>query len=493
MISVDMMKTDNIAIRVSNLSKCYQIYDTPRDRLKQFVVPTLCRVFPPLRKFFSSSTLNPQSFTQHLVAQPLSCVGKTPAVSILAPVFYKEFWALKDVSFEIKKGETVGIIGRNGSGKSTLLQMICGTLTPTGGSIETNGRIAALLELGSGFNPEFTGRENVYMNASVLGLSKEEIDVRFDDIVAFADIGDFIEQPVKTYSSGMLVRLAFAVIVHVDADILVIDEALAVGDIFFTQKCMRFLRKFRENGTILFVSHDTSAVVNLCSRVFWLDCGAISMTGGAKEVSEAYLAHSYSVQRTDMPKPGILQTEKSIPIVRKDSRLKQMHQQLIRNDIQVFEFERSDKRSFGDNNARIISAVIVDANDEPLSWVVGGENVKVVVIAQVLADMQSAIVGFFVKDRLGQAIFGDNTYLSYASDPVSAVAGSELKAAFEFAMPILPRGAYTVDVAIADGSHSEHTQSDWIHDAIMLESHSSSVSTGLVGIPFHAISLNILS
>ena len=175
--------SSDIAIKVENLSKCYQLYEKPRDRLLQML------------------------FRGHRQ-------------------YYREFWALRDVSFEVKKGETIGIIGRNGSGKSTLLQMICGTLNPTSGSIQTHGRIAALLELGSGFNPEFTGRENVYMNASVLGLSKEEVDARFDEIVAFADIGDFIEQPVKTYSSGMYVRLAFAVIAHVDADILVIDEAL---------------------------------------------------------------------------------------------------------------------------------------------------------------------------------------------------------------------------------------------------------------------------
>ncbi|MBI3442008.1 MAG: ABC transporter ATP-binding protein [Proteobacteria bacterium] len=229
------MSSNDIAIRVSNLSKCYHLYDAPRDRLKQFVAPRL----------------------QRLVGQN-------------AKQYFREFWALKDVSFEVKKGETVGIIGRNGSGKSTLLQIICGTLTPTSGTVETSGRIAALLELGSGFNPEFTGRENVYMNAAVLGLSKEEVDKRFDDIAAFADIGQFIEQPVKTYSSGMVVRLAFAVIAHVNADILIIDEALAVGDTFFNQKCMRFLREFREKGTILLVSHDTASVMALCDKAILL-------------------------------------------------------------------------------------------------------------------------------------------------------------------------------------------------------------------------------
>jgi lipopolysaccharide transport system ATP-binding protein len=246
--------SNNIAIRIENLSKCYQIYGNPRDRLKQFVVPRLQRM-----------------------------AGQTPTQ------YFREFWALKDISFEIKKGETVGIIGRNGSGKSTLLQLICGTLSPTGGSVATNGRIAALLELGSGFNPEFTGRENVYMNAAILGLSKEEVDERFDDIAAFADIGEFIEQPVKTYSSGMMVRLAFAVAVHVDADILIVDEALAVGDAFFQVKCMSRIKHIVESGTtILFVSHDINSVKAMCKRTLWLDQGSECAYGETADVARAY-------------------------------------------------------------------------------------------------------------------------------------------------------------------------------------------------------------
>lgn len=222
--------SSDFAICVKNVTKTYQIYDKPQDRLKQ----SLWR-------------------------------GRKQ--------FYSEFKALDDVSLEVKKRETVGIIGGNGSGKSTLLQIICGTLAPTAGTVEVNGRVAALLELGSGFNPEFTGRENVYMNASILGLSREEIDAKYDEILAFADIGAFVDQPVKTYSSGMVVRLAFAVIAHVDADILVVDEALSVGDAVFTQKCMRFIRLFQARGTLLFVSHDIGAVQNLCRSAIWLAHG----------------------------------------------------------------------------------------------------------------------------------------------------------------------------------------------------------------------------
>ena len=183
----------------------------------------------------------------------------------------KDFYALRDISFDVSRGETVGIIGRNGSGKSTLLQIIAGTLSPSEGQVSVRGRVAALLELGAGFNPDYTGRENAYLNAQLLGLSKSQVDERFEDIAAFADIGEFIDQPVKVYSSGMYVRLAFAVVAHVDADVLIIDEALAVGDAFFTQKCMRFLRSFMSRGTVLFVSHDTGSVRNLCNRAIWLE------------------------------------------------------------------------------------------------------------------------------------------------------------------------------------------------------------------------------
>jgi lipopolysaccharide transport system ATP-binding protein len=245
----------DIAIRVQNLSKRYEIYDTPRDRLKQFVMPHILRLAGQAHK-----------------------------------KYFREFWALKDVSFEIKKGETVGIIGRNGSGKSTLLQLICGTLSPTGGNVETNGRIAALLELGSGFNPEFTGRENIYMNAAVLGLSKEEVDQRFDEIAAFADIGEFIEQPVKTYSSGMVVRLAFAVNILSNPEIMIVDEALAVGDMNFQAKCMTALTRVQEGGTtVLFVSQDIGAVKSLCSRGIYLEHGTVKAIGPAGDVAGHYI------------------------------------------------------------------------------------------------------------------------------------------------------------------------------------------------------------
>lgn len=244
----------DFAIRIRDLGKCYQIYETPGDRLKQFIFPRLQRT-----------------------------AGQAPKQ------YFREFRALNAVSFDVRKGETVGIVGRNGSGKSTLLQIICGTLSPTTGAVETSGRIAALLELGSGFNPDFTGRENVYLNASVLGLSNDEIDARFDDIGSFADIGDFIEQPVKTYSSGMALRLAFAVAINVDPEILIVDEALSVGDELFQRKCFSRIEAIRASGaTILFVSHAAGIVVELCDRALLMDDGELLTSGSAKTIVGKY-------------------------------------------------------------------------------------------------------------------------------------------------------------------------------------------------------------
>jgi len=449
------MSSDDVAIRVSNLGKCYQIYDTPRDRLKQFVVPRL-------QRFFRQSP----------------------------NLYYHDFWALKDVSFEIRKGETVGIIGRNGSGKSTLLQLICGTLSPTSGDVEIHGRVAALLELGSGFNPDFTGRENVYLNGAVLGLSKKEIDARFEDITAFADIGDFIEQPVKMYSSGMVVRLAFAVIAHVDADILVIDEALAVGDAFFVQKCMRYLRKFMENGTVLFVSHDTGAVLNLCQTAVWLHGGAVEAAGVPKEITERYLEKLYEDQQGKSigSREETKTTSDPIPKQVRDMRLNFINQTKFRNDIELF-FFAPDAQNFGIGGVVITDVKLLDEAGNPLSWIVGGEPVRLVIQCTAKQTMFSPIVGFQVKDRLGQVVFADNTYLTYAGRPLHLASDDRMQASFDFIMPVLPLGDYTISVAVAEGSQDEHVQHQWIHDALAFRVHSTSVCFGLIGIPMSKIEL----
>jgi lipopolysaccharide transport system ATP-binding protein len=321
------------------------------------------------------------------------------------------------------------------------------------------------------------------MNASVLGLGNEEIDMRFKDIIDFADIGDFIEQPVKTYSSGMMVRLAFAVIAHVDADILVVDEALSVGDAFFTQKCMHFLRKFMNKGTVLFVSHDTSSIKNLCNYAIWLEKGQVLHEGESKRVCELYLEAFYEEQQGKSSRTRIRNIKKTDNFASlKDKRLDFINISKLRNDLQVFEFD-PDAASFGKGGAQIQSVRLLDEDKQPLAWVVGGEKVTLRIIAVAHQKLDAPIIGFFVKDRLGQALFGDNTYLAYIDQPVRCRTGGTLQADFVFYMPLLPTGEYSITVAIANGTQMEHVQHHWIHDAVFFKSESSSVATGLIGIP----------
>lgn len=451
--------SSDIAIKVASLSKCYQIYDQPHDRLKQSIYPRLQRL-----------------------------VGKQ------ARQYSREFWALKDVSFEIKKGETVGIIGRNGSGKSTLLQMICGTLNPTSGSIETHGRIAALLELGSGFNPEFTGRENVYMNAALLGLSKEETDARFDDIIAFADIGQFIEQPVKTYSSGMYVRLAFAVIAHVDADILVVDEALSVGDAVFAQKCMRFIRGFQEQGTLLFVSHDTAAVQNLCESAIWLGYGQIQMMGTSKEVSESYLQFTLQEVYGDEARLTSMASGEAAaePAAEETASDPEAPSIIDCGAIATVRDNIAAAKGWKTGRADILSVSLTRLSPGPKGVFEGGERVRMTVRAKTHEPLQSPILGFLVRDRLGQDLFGENTlpFTSRVATPVGA--GTTFEGVFEFRLPMLPNGQYAVMSSVADGDLSDNVQHHWMHDALIINVSSSKIRYGLVGTQFERVELKVI-
>lgn len=450
------MSFSDVAVQVTHLSKYYHIYERPEDRLKQAIIPRV-------RRF---AGLAPKSYC-------------------------KEFAALQDVSFEVRRGETVGVIGRNGAGKSTLLQILCGTLAASSGKAEISGRVAALLELGSGFNPEFTGRENVHLNASVLGLSPRDIDARFEKIVAFADIGDVLDQPVKTYSNGMVMRLAFAVVAHVDADVLVIDEALSVGDAYFTQKCMRFMREFMKRGTVIFVSHDTGAVVNLCQRVVWIESGRVRAIGEPRRLMDEYLADYYRQMQGESTGIASDAVDDSVQPDYRDQRLDLINASLLRNDIELVRFD-PDAASFGAGGAQVLGVTVSDANRRPLTWCVGGEEVILRVRVRACVDMHSPIIGFLLKDRLGQHLFGDNTYLTYMTRPFGVTNGQTVEASFHFRMPILPKGDYSIDVAVADGSHHEHVQHHWVHDALLMKSHSSSVVNGLVGIPMRKIELQVV-
>jgi lipopolysaccharide transport system ATP-binding protein len=399
--------------------------------------------------------------------------------------YHRKVTALEDISFEIKKGETIGIIGRNGSGKSTLLQLICGVLKPTAGRMQVNGRISALLELGSGFSPEFTGRENVYFQGAIMGFTEAQVDARFDAIAAFADIGESIDQEVRTYSSGMYVRLAFAVAIHVEPDILVIDEALGVGDALFTQKCFRFLNDFRKTGTLIVVSHDMRAINGLCERVMWLDQGGLRAFGPVKDVCQDYLSALFG--GTHRRSEGRGNSDDGDWV---DQRMPYLNGSNLRNDLKLFRFN-PDSSSFGRGGAQITNVRMTDSSGQPYSWVIGGEPVILSIQARVNVALDSPIVGFTVKDNLGQPLFGDNTYVSYADHPVKVEAGGLLEASFHFRMPRLPVGDYSVAVAVADGSQAAHELQHWIHDALVFQSTRSSVGGELVGLPMQHISLKV--
>lgn len=435
------------SISAKNVGKAYAIYKRPEDRLKQML-------WRGRRKY------------------------------------YTDYWALQGVDLEVSRGETIGIIGRNGSGKSTFLQLICGTSEPTVGELEVNGRVAALLELGAGFNPEFTGKENVFLSATVLGLTQKQIEQRYAAITEFAGIGDFIEHPVKIYSSGMYARLAFSVAAHVDADILIIDEILAVGDVAFNQKCMRYLREFKQRGTLFFTSHDLGAVVNLCDRVVWLESGQVREIGIPKDVCYRYLA-SFEKERENTNHFRIGGTRKANSATNsvRDSREAILKSSALQNKIELFDFD-PNAPWFGERGAHIENVQILNKQGEPFQILEGGEEATLKITCRAENALVSPIVGFFVRDRLGQNLFGDNTYLTYRDSPQIISAGTEFCASFEFQLPYLPTGDYSVVAALAEGTQEQHKHHHWIDEALIFRVHSSHVVRGLIGIPIQAIEIS---
>jgi len=349
---------------------------------------------------------------------------------------FKNFYALSDVSFEVQKGESVGIIGLNGSGKSTLLQILAGTLEPTEGAVEVNGRVAALLELGSGFNPEFTGRENVILNATILGLKPAEIEERFPKIAEFADIGEFIEQPVKTYSSGMVVRLAFAVLTQVEPDILIIDEALAVGDVYFQHKCFAQIRRFREQGTtLLFVSHDPGAVKSLCNRAILLDAGS-SLRDDTPDAVLDYYNAVIAKQEADY---AIQQTEA--------------------------DFGKKATRS-GNKKASVTSVDLL-ANGKSVHVLAVGSKATFRIGVTASQPLEQLTVGIMLRDRLGNDVFGTNTHhmgLRLKAEPTRS-----LTVDFDVLALNLGVGHYSVSVALHSGAAHAENSYDWWDRALVFQ------------------------
>ena len=393
--------------------------------------------------------------------------------------YFREFWALNDLSFDIKKGETVGIIGRNGSGKSTLLQLLCGTLVPTGGEVETTGRIAALLELGSGFNPEFTGRENVYMNGSLLGLSKDEINLKFDNIINFADIGQFIDQPVKTYSSGMVVRLAFAVQSQIDPDILIVDEALSVGDAKFQAKCFERLKQLKNNGTsILLVTHSSEQIVNHCDRAILLDNGVQLEVGHPRNIINKYMDILFGKEKKVIEEDVSDRTyvEKNTTIA--SSKNYQLSSQEDRFSTRPG--YNSHEYRWGDGSVSILDFYF-SADDQPYpSAVTSGQEIFLAISAHFKTELIKPILGITIKTKEGVTVYGVNSETLDCDEFFNlGKKFSTIEAIAKFKCNLAP-GDYFISLGIATRSGGEIIPHDRRYDSIHLQVRPNSRFFGLV-------------
>lgn len=384
----------------------------------------------------------------------------------------QNFYALKNISFSLKKGESVGIVGLNGSGKSTLLQIICGTIQPSSGQVTTKGRIGAMLELGSGFNPDFTGIENIFLNASLLGLTKEQTKLKLSSIIEFADIGDYINQPIKTYSSGMKMRLAFSIIANVDASTLIVDEALAVGDIIFTQKCMVFFKNFIKKGTLILVSHDISAVRMICQRCIWLEKGMIKYDGPCKRGTDLYLQSTHNVSCSN-PSTDSFPEKKFY----------------TNKNLSEYSLKKSGiKQEFGEKNVEILEATLKDnLSNKKILHASGNEVVNLNIDCLFHRAISKPIFGFILRNRLGLEILAENTQnielnLKNKKDSI-------IKCTFTFVLPVLSNGQYTISVAVAEDSTKSHLIHHWLHDAITINFSNPINCQGLVGLSMKSISI----
>ena len=427
-----------ILISVKGLSKIYRIWNSPSSRLKA----------PLLKKFgrFIPKLFLPKSIK---IGSDVNAENR----------YYTDFEALNDVSFDVLKGQAVGIVGRNGSGKSTLLQLICGTLTPTTGSVEIKGRIAALLELGSGFNPEFTGVENIYLNGAVLGLSKKQMDDRFEGILNFAGIGPFIHQPIKTYSSGMAVRLAFAVQVSVDPDILIVDEALAVGDEAFQQKCFRRIQELQKNGTtILFVSHDSGSVISLCDHAVMLRNGKVFIAGTPKSVVTTYQKSLANDTESDdillsdfnrIEAPARKAT--GIEVDQKDQSIEMVEKtagSTVSDDSYFDPSLLSDTLvEYSNNGAQIENATIINGDAEIVNVLRHGSTYKLSFDTFFSEDEVGVNIGCKVKTLKGIELCGTNTGLISKRDE-EVEKDKHYTTSFQFTCHLLP-GTYSINVGVS--------------------------------------------
>ena len=391
--------------------------------------------------------------------------------------YHEPFWAVKDVDVSIERGCCLGIIGENGSGKSTLLRMIAGVVRPTSGTIAVHGRVSALLELGAGFNPEFTGRENIYLSASILGFTNSQTRDRIRSIEEFAEIGDFVDRPVKTYSSGMYLRLAFALAVHMDPDVLVVDEALSVGDIFFQQRCIRRIQKLKHQGvTILFVSHDLGAVRSLADRTIWMEHGQIHLEGKTDEVVPKYLAAMIMRGRKDAMGEEAL----GIPLVT-PAELDLTEDALARIPKFLSHVANVDHR-YGNGKARILGIGIFGTEGQSANAVEQGDRICIRISVEFQDDLDQPNVGFMLRNRLGEDVTGTNLLFEGMRLP-AAHAGERLSVDFVMDLPFLQAGFYYFSPAVADGMLDQYDVCDWIDSACAIEIIQRTITHGHMRIP----------
>lgn len=422
--AVEVIMDRNTIIRTEGITKKYNLYARPQDRFRE-------------------------------------------AVGLTRKTLHNDFYALNGISFDVKKGETVGIIGTNGSGKSTLLKIITGVLKPTSGTVHVEGRISALLELGAGFNQEYTGLENIFLNGRMMGYSRKEMEEKVPNIVNFADIGEFINQPVKTYSSGMFARLAFAVAINVEPDILIVDEALSVGDLFFQNKCFRKFEDLKSKGvTILFVSHDISSVRQMCSRVLWIEKGVQKVFDQSDLVCDMYMDEKRMAMNQITTKD---KSEHEIEVTALQQRKR--YPRII-----------NGKDRFGSSEVQIVSAFFTSLEGDIVNSLEVDKDYQAHVAFNALADMNNIIVGFVLENNKGLPVFDINNYINQ-QETISVCRDQTIEIVYSFRLPRILKGTYLVSAAIAEGTQEANEILTWLHGIADLEVINMGYNSSYIEIP----------
>lgn len=416
------------SIKVNNLVKIYNLYDSPKDRLKEIL---------------------------H--------VGKN--------IRHQEYRALNGIHFEVKKGETFGVIGTNGAGKSTLLKIITGVTSPSEGQITIDGKISALLELGAGFNSEYSGLENIYLNGVMMGYTREEMKDKVETIAEFADIGDFLYQPVKTYSSGMFARLAFAVAINVKPDILIVDEALSVGDVFFQNKCYKKFEELRSQGiTVLFVSHDIATVKQMCSRVLWIEKGVQQMVGDSVEVCNAYSNSILEKRAQDFEKNHAEEVQDT-------------NYHVAKFDLETYPSISYNNESILHENVKIVSVFMTDADGKMTTECNVNQDYCVNIIFSSAIDIQSCIAGFVLETIKGLWVINTNSIINGEETGFEVQADSMNRIEFHFKMPSIMNGDYVMGVAISEGSEDSYKVLTWLYHVLYVRINNTARNSAVIDVP----------